>query len=266
MEGDFDPKYTEICSAQTIQSNEKGFFNELYESVKKLCSNKWINTEFKNSHGDGAKIRCLFTESDASDMLLGMLEHVAPVYKQKNAQFSAQRRREGEQLIQRGADYSKALILLSQAVLRAPEKYVDTHVDGGLSLAFALWTRSAVLLELGDGKSAISDLQHSITCGLPAKQHGAYYLRLARANARKIQIYGGKIILFNNLFFFIVDGAKAKAQICINLAEKFCQDSETQCSLEALKTELSSIQVQIHNQIQGICNFCLGASKEYFIF
>lgn len=183
MEGDFDPKYTEICSAQTIQSDKKGFFNELYESVKNCCSEKWINSVFINSQGDGAKISCILEHSDASDMLLGMLEHVAPVYKEKNAKFSAQRRREGDELLQRG-ESAKALILLSQAVLRAPKKDVELQIDGGLSLALALWSRSAALLELGDGKNAISDLQHSLTCGLPAKQHGAYYLRLARANAR----------------------------------------------------------------------------------
>ena len=65
---------------------------------------------------------------------------------------------------------------------------VDIRVDSGLSLAFALWSRSEVLLELGDGENALSDLQYSLQNGLPAKQHGEYYLRMARANASNINI------------------------------------------------------------------------------
>lgn len=121
MEGDYDPKYTEMCSAQTIQSNEKGFFNELYGSVRQQCAKKWMDGVFATSTGDAAKLQCLFEPSAASDILLGMLEHVAPVYKQKNATFSSQRRLEGEKLLEQGKA-AEALILLSQAVLRAPNK------------------------------------------------------------------------------------------------------------------------------------------------
>lgn len=121
MEGDYDPKYTEMCSAQTIQSNDKGFFNEMYGSVRKMCPEKWMESVFRQQIGDRAKIQSLFGDCDGNDILMGMLEHVAPVYKQKNAQFSSQRRREGEKLFDQG-DTAKALILLSQAVLRAPDK------------------------------------------------------------------------------------------------------------------------------------------------
>lgn len=58
-------------------------------------------------------------------------------------------------------------------------------VDGGLSLAFALWSRSQAFIALNDGKSALSDLQLALSSGLPAKYHGEYYVRLARANACK---------------------------------------------------------------------------------
>lgn len=62
----------------------------------------------------------------------------------------------------------------------------DLQSDGGLHLALALWSRSGVLLELGNGPGALTDLQYSLECGLPAKQHAAYYLRLARANASEL--------------------------------------------------------------------------------
>lgn len=125
MDGDYDPKYTEMCSAQTIQSNEKGFFNELYGSVRQQCSKKWIDGMFATSKGDAGKLRCLFEPSAVSDILLGMLEHVAPVYKLKNAKFSSQRRLEGDKFLEQGKT-AEALILLSQAVLRAPDKGIVT--------------------------------------------------------------------------------------------------------------------------------------------
>lgn len=122
MEGDLDPTYTKICSAQTIQSDEKGFFAELFASVKNVTSQKWIQQVFHKKQGDFEKIQCVFGESnDICDILMGMLEHVAPVYKEKNATISAQRRQQAEQLFEAG-EAKKSLILCSQAVLRAPEK------------------------------------------------------------------------------------------------------------------------------------------------
>lgn len=206
MEGDLDPKYTEMCSTQTVQSQSAGFFQELFEAVLDQCTDKWLKTRFAEQPTDLDKVRCLFEdEGQASpgDLLLGMLEHVAEVYKPKNAVFSGQRRREGERLTETKGDQKKALILLSQAVLRAPPKglwfliefewihlnvyYIvtgaDLSSDGGITLAFALWARAAALLAMGNGRGALSDLQHSVACGLPAKQHGTYYLRLAKAHS-----------------------------------------------------------------------------------
>lgn len=62
-------------------------------------------------------------------------------------------------------------------------------IDGGLTLAFALWSRSQAFLALNDGKNALSDLQCSLNNGLPAKHHGEYYVRLARANACKCSVH-----------------------------------------------------------------------------
>lgn len=125
MEGDHDPKYTEMCSTQTVQSQSDGFFQELFEGVLGQCTDKWLKSRFAEQPTDLEKIRCLFEDEDngaPGDLLLGMLEHVAEVYKPKNAVFSGQRRREGEKLTEKKDDQKKALILLSQAVLRAPPK------------------------------------------------------------------------------------------------------------------------------------------------
>ena len=60
----------------------------------------------------------------------------------------------------------------------------EDRIDAGLSLALALWCRSSVLLELGNGHDALADIQFAIDNGLQqAKQRHEYYLRLAKANA-----------------------------------------------------------------------------------
>lgn len=68
----------------------------------------------------------------------------------------------------------------------------DLQSEGGMHLALALWSRSGVLLELKSGAAALSDLQYSLECGLPSKQHSAYYLRLARANASELKYWTRK--------------------------------------------------------------------------
>jgi len=42
-----------------------------------------------------------------------------------------------------------------------------------------LWNRSKVLLDLGHGDLAVQDLQLALQSGLPGKQKGEYYWRLA---------------------------------------------------------------------------------------
>lgn len=133
---------------------------------------------------------------------------------------------------------------------------VDLQTDGGITLAFALWSRSAVLLELGNGEMALSDLQHSLACGLPAKQHGSYYLRLARANACKFVTFSFYRFSFYNAARFLnpssVSGNVPKADICIKLAERLCQDSETLRGLERLKDELNNLKSKSVYKVQGI--------------
>lgn len=114
-----------MCSTQTVQSHSDGFFQELFESVLAQGTEKWMKTRFADQPSDYDKVRCMFEDKGdhaPADLLLGMLEHVAEVYKPKNAVFSGQRRREGERLCELKGEYKKALNLLSQAVLRAPPK------------------------------------------------------------------------------------------------------------------------------------------------
>ncbi|XP_037030405.1 SET and MYND domain-containing protein 4 [Bradysia coprophila] len=217
MERDLDPKYTAMCSEQTIYSNKEGFFGEFFDSLKKASPKKWMNKVFGGAKSDRERFVSVLEEPNVSGTLFGMLEHVTAVYKQKDAKGSALRRHEGEKLLACG-EVKKAVILLSQAVLRAPTKGENLTVDGGLSLAFALWSRSQAFIALNDGKSALADLQCSLNNGLPAKHHGEYYVRLARANA--------------------LIGSKAKAEICLNLADRL---SENQLNIEKLREEIGMI-------------------------
>ncbi len=121
MERDLDPKYTAICSEQTIYSNKEGFFGEFWESLKKASPKKWMNKVFACAKSDRERLVAVLEEPNASATLFGILEHVTAVYKQKDAKGSELRRREGEKLLAAG-DVKKAIILLSQAVLRAPIK------------------------------------------------------------------------------------------------------------------------------------------------
>lgn len=73
---------------------------------------------------------------------------------------------------------------------------LDVQFDGGLTLAFAFWSRSAVLLELRRGADALVDIQCAIDNGYDAiKTQLEYYIRLARANA-SMCVYGFLFIEF----------------------------------------------------------------------
>lgn len=127
MERDLDPKYTAMCSEQTIYSNKEGFFGEFFESLKKASPKKWINKVFGTAKSDRERLVTMLEEPNVSATLFGMLEHVTAVYKLKDAKGSELRRREGERLLG-CSDVKKAVILLSQAVLRAPIKGLSNDV------------------------------------------------------------------------------------------------------------------------------------------
>lgn len=132
---DIDSNYTDICSERTIFSNEKGFFGEMFDCIKSNCDAEWIEHTFDAALSDMDKLKLLYEGPIVGDTLLGTLEHVTSVYRQKDAAFSLHRRIEGEKLYEKAKscptitttavtqkDLGNALILLTQAVLRAPAK------------------------------------------------------------------------------------------------------------------------------------------------
>ena len=118
---DIDKEYTKMCSNQTIFSDKNGFFGELYASVRDTCSTDWIQNKFTCLLSDTEKLKLIFNEPHVCDVMLGILEHVSAVYKKKDANFSAKRRADGEKS-EKKLDFQNALVLFTQAVLRAPAK------------------------------------------------------------------------------------------------------------------------------------------------
>lgn len=118
---DLDPKYTAICSERTVQSTDRGFFQELFNGVRQACPPRWLHDTFAGQSDNTGRMRCLLQSSGPGAHLLAMLENVQPVFKPKDARFSVQRRREGDRLADDG-EWERALVLLSQAVVRAPPK------------------------------------------------------------------------------------------------------------------------------------------------
>lgn len=129
MSDQSDKNYTDICSEKTIFSDQQGFFGEMFEIVKNCCPKKWLKDKFEVLPTDADKLRLLFDEPNVSDMLVGTLEHVTPIYRKKDAGFSYQRRKEGEQLYKQN-ELEKALMLLTHAILRAPAKGEKTYFIG----------------------------------------------------------------------------------------------------------------------------------------
>lgn len=118
---DFDQRFTQVCSEKTIQSDPKGFFSEFYNEIREICGIEWIKEKFGKLKNDEERILLIFNDPKISDTVLGILENVKPVYKEKDAIFSAQRRLQAEKCLLID-DIKKALALANQAVIRAPIK------------------------------------------------------------------------------------------------------------------------------------------------
>lgn len=118
---DSDTTYQQICSARTVQSDKKGFFNEFYLEVRQSCGEKWLTNYFGKLKSDQARILSIFSDREICDPVLGVLENVRPVYKEKDALFSAQRRAQAEKFNLLG-DPKQALSYANLAVVRAPAR------------------------------------------------------------------------------------------------------------------------------------------------
>ncbi|XP_030372757.1 SET and MYND domain-containing protein 4 [Scaptodrosophila lebanonensis] len=189
---EYDSTYQQICSMRTVQSEKKGFFNEFYLDVKESCGDKWLKNCFGQLKSNAARVLSIFSDREVCDPVLGVLEHVQPVFKQKEALFAAQRRAQADKYhllslsavgdLERKDLLQQALMHANLSVMRAPARDVDASIDDGLTLALAYRSRAGILIALGEGEAALNDLKLAANYGVESKSVD-YYCKMAKAYA-----------------------------------------------------------------------------------
>ncbi|XP_031826876.2 protein-lysine N-methyltransferase SMYD4 [Nomia melanderi] len=150
--------YRTLCSLETVRSGKKGFFQEFSECVAQVAGEAWISKVFGRLSDDEARMRTVFTDNKIKDTVLGTLRRTKVLYRPKDARASKASRCQGLEAMAAG-DLEKALLLLSQAVLRAPMPGKCESVDDGLSLPKALIGRSEVLRQMKEHALALEDVK-----------------------------------------------------------------------------------------------------------
>ncbi|SPP87417.1 SET and MYND domain-containing protein 4 [Drosophila guanche] len=227
---EYDPTYEKICSTRTVQSEKKGFFNDFCGDVRETCGDKWLKNYFGKLKSNAARVLSIFSDREVCDPVLGVLEHVQPVYKQKDAVFSFQRRAQADKFYllscstsepdERRELLQQALLASNLAVMRAPERNVNPTIDDGLTLALAYRSRASILIGLGEGEPALSDLKLASNFGLELKSNVDYYCKMAKAYATM--------------------GEAARAEISLKIAEKLAGADTSH--IAKMRTEIAGIK------------------------
>lgn len=114
-----DPFYRTLCSSETLRSSSKGFFSEFSETVIEHAGETWIQKIFGKLENDDDRITTIFTDTKVNNIVLETLKRIIHFYRDKDAKISKDKRLEGLRLSVLD-EHEKALLHLSQAVLRAP--------------------------------------------------------------------------------------------------------------------------------------------------
>ncbi|XP_046397895.1 SET and MYND domain-containing protein 4-like isoform X2 [Ischnura elegans] len=169
---DHDPGYTALCSRLTLYSEKEGFFREFATGVMGEVAER---TAASAALGVGQAFAALRTDQQRVQYVAALdgvtaLEPPA-LYRSKAAKEARARREEGNAALKAG-DQRKALLLYSASVMRAPEVGMDMSVDDGLTLAYALANRSAILMQLNRPDLAVRDASLALASGYPeSKSH-----------------------------------------------------------------------------------------------
>lgn len=115
-----DEFYRTLCSTETLYSGKKGFFHDFSKYVTQTVDHVWTSRVFSSLDDDEERMKVVFTDAKIRDVVLDTLAKVKLLYRDKDTEISKRRRLEGYQLSAVG-QYEKALLLFSQAVLRAPQ-------------------------------------------------------------------------------------------------------------------------------------------------
>lgn len=117
---DQDEFYRSLCSSETLRSGRKGFFHDFSGHVMQTAGDTWTSEIFGRIDDDEERARAIFADARVKDVVADTLAKVKPLFRDKDAEISRRRRLEGYQLAAVG-EHNKALLLFSQAVLRAPQ-------------------------------------------------------------------------------------------------------------------------------------------------
>lgn len=213
-----DPTYTELCSSVTLQSKEEGFFLDFAHQVTDTVGPEWIAKKFAGLKTDDERLK---TCHELGDCVHGVLQNVQELYRRKNAPLSFQKRQDAERYLEAGKP-REALVLCNHAIMRAPPTGADPGVDGGLSLALGMATRSECLLQLEENEACLSDIQLAIREGFPPHRRYELYWRMGRC-------YRGL-------------GQIPKARVSLQLALTLLEENKDQ--LGPLETIASSVRLQ----------------------
>ncbi|KYQ47104.1 SET and MYND domain-containing protein 4 [Trachymyrmex zeteki] len=165
---DQDEFYRTLCSSETLRSGKKGFFHDFSEHVMQTAGDTWTSRIFGRIDDNEGRVRVIFTDAKVKDVVTDTLAKVKLLFRDKDAEVSKRRRLEGYQLAAVG-EHDKALLLFSQAVLRAPQPGRNKTVDQGLSLSLALLGRAEIFMALKEYYFALEDLRLAAEHDLPDK-------------------------------------------------------------------------------------------------
>ncbi|EGI65556.1 hypothetical protein G5I_05946 [Acromyrmex echinatior] len=165
---DQDEFYRTLCSSETLRSGKKGFFHDFSGHVMQTAGDTWTSRTFGRIDDNEGRVRAIFTDAKVKDVVTDTLAKVKLLFRDKDAEISKRRRLEGYQLAAVG-EHDKALLLFSQAVLRAPQPGRNKNVDQGLSLSLALLGRAEIFIALKEYYFALEDLQLAAEHDLPDK-------------------------------------------------------------------------------------------------
>ncbi|XP_076640462.1 protein-lysine N-methyltransferase SMYD4 isoform X1 [Colletes latitarsis] len=184
--------YRTLCSLETVRSGKKGFFRDFSEHVTRVAGENWIAKVFGRSRDDESRIRTIFTDGKIKAAVIETLSRTQILYRAKDANASRARRLEGFAAVA-AADPEKALLLFSQAVLRAPTpEKSETSVDRGLALPLALLGRAEVFVACNEHHLALEDLSLAEEFELPNQLRADLALkkeeceRFLRANEKSL--------------------------------------------------------------------------------
>ncbi|XP_028048905.1 SET and MYND domain-containing protein 4 isoform X3 [Monomorium pharaonis] len=165
---DQDEFYRNLCSSETLRSGRRGFFHDFSGHVMQTAGDTWTSGTFGRIDDDVGRVRAIFTDARVKDAVADTLANVKPLFRDKDAEISRRKRLEGYQLAAVG-EHEKALLLFSQAVLRAPQPGGNKTVDQGLSLPLALLGRAGTFTALKEYHFALEDLRLAAEHDLPDK-------------------------------------------------------------------------------------------------